>query len=84
MGTGIAKSGPVEIPPDRDLYLLEAISKAGGIVRIGSAKVEIKRSGPKGELIKIPVNTKNIGPKDYKLESGDIIDVREFGIFDDK
>lgn len=82
IGTGIARPGPVEMPSDRDLYLLEAIGKAGGLTRVGSTTLQIKRVGPDGKPTVITVkDVTRISVRDHKLEPDDVIWVGEFGLF---
>ena len=82
IGTGISKSGPVEMPSDRELFLLEAIGKAGGLTRVGSTTLQIKRVGLDGKPSVITVkDVSRIGPRDHKLEPDDVIWVGEFGLF---
>ncbi len=77
----VNRPGPVEIPADGELYLLEAIGKAGDFSRVADKIVYIKRIGPDGKLKTKKIDAKKIGPKDEKLEQDDILFIDEFGIF---
>jgi protein involved in polysaccharide export with SLBB domain len=66
-------------PPERQVYLLEAIASAGGWSSDGLAnrrEVRIIRTTDRGEREIIgPINADAITPRDYPLEEGDIVDV---------
>ncbi|MEM8868524.1 MAG: polysaccharide biosynthesis/export family protein [Verrucomicrobiota bacterium] len=74
--------GVVEIPPDRDLTLTEAIAGVRGISRLGNPKsVKIKRVDNEGRARQMEVNFNKIvtdpSMKDIILEEGDTIWVPE-------
>ena len=74
--------GVVEIPPDRDLTLTEALSMVGGVTRMGNPKaIKIKRVDQDGRSIQMEVNVTKIGQdpdvKDIVLKEGDTIWVPE-------
>lgn len=72
----VVRPGNISIPAEKPLYLMEAISSAGGAVPLGDLKrVEIRRTGANGDQEKITVNTQGITARDYELEDGDIIEV---------
>jgi polysaccharide biosynthesis/export protein len=77
----VNRPGPVEIPADGDLYLWEAIGKAGDFSRVAKKIVYIRRVGPDGKFKTIKIDAEKIGPKEIKLEPDDIINVDEFGIW---
>lgn len=74
--------GVVEIPPDRDLTLTEAIAGANGINRLGNPKsITIKRVDESGRARQMEVNFSRIltdpNVKDITLQEGDTIWVPE-------
>lgn len=74
--------GVVQIPPDRDLTLTEAIAEVNGISRLGNPKsVTIKRVGEDGGSRQMEVNFSRIvtdpDMKDVILHEGDTIWVPE-------
>ena len=74
--------GVVEIPPDRDLTLTEALSMVGGVTRMGNPKaIKIKRVDQDGRSIQMEVNFTKIvqdpDVKDIVLKEGDTIWVPE-------
>ena len=79
----VNRPGVVEMPPDRDLTLTEAIAEAGGISRLGNPKsLKIKRvSNENGDSQQIDVNFSRIitdpDTEDIILEEGDTIWVPE-------
>ena len=79
----VNRPGVVEIPPDRDLTLTEAIAEAGGISRLGNPKaLKIKRASNENEdSQQIEVNFSRIitdsDTEDIILEEGDTIWVPE-------
>ena len=74
--------GVVEIPPDRDLTLTEALSMVGGVTRMGNPKaIKIKRVDQDGRSMQMEVNFTKIvqdpDVKDIVLKEGDTIWVPE-------
>ena len=74
--------GVVEIPPDRDLTLTEALSIVGGVTRMGNPKaIKIKRVDQDGRSRQMEVNFSKIvqdpDVKDLVLNEGDTIWVPE-------
>lgn len=73
---------PVEIPSDRELTLTDAISRVGGITRLGNPKqVKIKRVTDDGDTKTMTVNFDRIvtdpDESDIVLQPGDTIYVPE-------
>ena len=78
----VNRPGVVEIPPDRDMMLTEAMSMANGITRLGNPKsLKIKRVDENGRSRQMEVNfTKIVTDPDVKdiiLQEGDTIWVPE-------
>ena len=78
----VNKPGVVEIPPDRDLTLTEAIAEVNGISRLGNPKsLKIKRLGVDGGALQMEVNFSKIvtdpDVEDIILLEGDTIWVPE-------
>lgn len=72
----VGKQGSVPFPAEQELYLLEAISRAGGFQELGNRKaVEIRRVREEGPNETIVVDTTNISPREFPLKDGDIINV---------
>ncbi len=74
--------GVVEIPPDRDLTLTEAIAGVRGVSRLGNPKaLTIKRIGEDGRAQQMEVNFSRIitdpNVKDVVLQEGDTVWVPE-------
>ncbi len=74
--------GVVQIPPDRDLTLTEAIAGANGVSRLGNPKsITIKRIDESGRARQMEVNFSRIltdpNVKDVVLKEGDTIWVPE-------
>lgn len=74
--------GVVEIPPDRDLTLTEAIAAVRGISRLGNPKsIRIKRVDQNGRARQMEVNFNRIvtdaDAKDLVLEEGDTVWIPE-------
>lgn len=74
--------GVVEIPPDRDLTLTEAIAAVSGISRLGNPKaLKIKRVAEQGESQQMEINFSKIvtdpDVEDIILKEGDTIWVPE-------
>lgn len=70
----VMRQGSIPIPAEERLYLLEAISMAGGAQPLGDLKnVTIRRADPNGEQMEISVDTRDITTRDYPLEDGDVI-----------
>ena len=78
----VNRPGVVQIPPDRDLTLTEAIAGVNGITRLGNPKsVIIKRVNESGRARRMEVNFSKIvsdpDTKDVVLKEGDTIWVPE-------
>ena len=78
----VGRPGVVEIPPDRDLTLTEALSKVGGVTRMGNPRaIKIKRVDQNGRTRQMDVNFSKIvqdsDVKDLVLNEGDTIWVPE-------
>jgi len=78
----VNRPGVVQMPPDRDLTLTEAIAQANGISRLGNPKsITIKRVDEQGRAQQMEVNFSRIvtdaGVKDIVLQEGDTIWVPE-------
>lgn len=74
--------GVVEIPPDRDLKLTEAIAAVNGVSRLGNPKsITIKRVDQDGRSRRLEVNFSRIvtdpDSKDIVLKEGDTVWVPE-------
>jgi polysaccharide export outer membrane protein len=74
--------GVVEIPPDRDLTLTEAIAAVRGVSRLGNPKsITIKRVGENGRSQQMEVNFSRIvtdpDTKDIVLKEGDTVWIPE-------
>jgi protein involved in polysaccharide export with SLBB domain len=72
------RPGVFEIPPHRQLTLVEAIGMAGGVTRIANAKkISLKRvAGGKVEIINLSDITTGKG-SDIPLRDGDVIQIPE-------
>jgi len=78
----VNRAGVVQIPPDRDMTLTEAIAGVNGISRLGNPKsIIIKRVNEDGTTRQLEVNFSRIltspDSKDVVLEEGDTIWVPE-------
>jgi polysaccharide export outer membrane protein len=78
----VNRPGVVEIPPDRDMMLTEAMAMVNGITRLGNPKsLKIKRVDENGRSRQMEVNfTKIVTDPDVKdiiLQEGDTIWVPE-------
>jgi len=78
----VNRPGVVEMPPDRDLTLTEAIASANGISRLGNPKaLKIKRVAQDGRSRQMEINFSKIltdpDVRDIILEEGDTIWVPE-------
>ena len=78
----VGRPGVVNIPPDRDLTLTEAIAGVNGITRLGNPKaIKIKRVDKNGRSRQMEVNFSKIvtdpDVKDIVLKEGDTIWVPE-------
>lgn len=72
----VGKQGSVGFPTEKPLYLLEAISRAGGFQELGNRRaVEIRRVRAGGDNETIVVDTTSISPREFPLRDGDIINV---------
>lgn len=78
----VGSPGIVQIPPDRDLSLVEAIAAVRGVTRLGNPKaIVIKRIQEDGRAIQMEVNFNRIvtdpDSRDIILQEGDTIWVPE-------
>ena len=78
----VNRPGVIEMPPDREMTLTEAIASANGISRIGNPKsITVKRVNESGETQQFEVNFNrilmNANAKDMILKEGDTIWVPE-------
>lgn len=78
----VNRPGVVEMPPDREMTLTEAIASANGISRLGNPKsITIKRVNESGKTQQFEVNFNrilmNANAKDMILKEGDTIWVPE-------
>ena len=78
----VNRPGVVEIPPDRDLTLTEAMAKVNGVTRLGNPKaIKIKRVDQDGRSRQMEVNFSKIvtdpDVRDIVLKEGDTIWVPE-------
>jgi len=76
----VNRQGPVPLPGERPMYLLEAIAMAGGWSNDRLAdrtNVTITRDIGNGEKSVIKVDARNITARDYELKEGDLINVPE-------
>jgi polysaccharide export outer membrane protein len=65
-------AAPGEYRIESDMVLFQALARAGGVTRMGSAsRVEIRRRGPDDKFVDIK------GKKETRIEPGDIITVKE-------
>ena len=73
--------GQVEIPPDQELTLIDAITQCRGVTRLGNDKsITVSRQKKNGQTQSFEVNFKKIKTgeaKDYVLQEGDTIYVPE-------
>jgi len=78
----VNRPGIVEMPPDREMTLTEAIANVNGISRLGNPKsITIKRVDESGKTLQFDVNFNrilmNANAKDMILKEGDTIWVPE-------
>ena len=78
----VNRPGVVDMPPDREMTLTEAIASANGISRLGNPKsITIKRVDDSGKTQQFEVNFNrilmNANAKDMILKEGDTIWVPE-------
>ena len=78
----VNRPGVVEMPPDREMTLTEAIASVNGISRLGNSKsITIKRVDESGKTQQFDVNFNrilmNANAKDMILKEGDTIWVPE-------
>ena len=78
----VNRPGIVDMPPDREMTLTEAIALANGVSRLGNPKsITIKRVGEGDEVQQIEVNFNriliNASAKDIILQEGDTVWVPE-------
>ncbi|MBC2601418.1 polysaccharide biosynthesis/export family protein [Puniceicoccus vermicola] len=74
--------GTIAIPPDQDLTLLQAISRAGGFTRLArKGSVKIRREMEDGEKKVFAINASDLisdpDSQDFVLQDGDIVFVDE-------
>lgn len=76
----VGRSGQVALPPEEDLSLLAAIARAGGWTQLSKRKeVELTRTLPDGKKEKFVIDARSIGPEEWILQEGDLINVPEIG-----
>ena len=78
----VNRPGVIEMPPDREMTLTEAIASANGISRLGNPKsITIKRVNESGKTQQFEVNFNrilmNANAKDMILKEGDTIWIPE-------
>lgn len=76
----VNRQGPVPIPAEEQIHLLEAIARAGGWSndRLADMRnVTITRTDDNGEKHTIQVDARNITARDHPLKDGDLINVPE-------
>ena len=77
----VGTPGQVQIPPDQELTLIDAITQCRGVTRLGNDKsITISRTKENGQTQSFEVNFKKIklgDAKDYILQEGDTIYVPE-------
>jgi len=78
----VDKPGPVQIPPDRPLNLIDAVTQAGGFTRLADRKrVKLSREGPDGKTSTTVINADEIiqsqSADQWVLQKGDVIFVPE-------
>lgn len=78
----VSRPGVVEIPPDRDLTLTEAMAMVNGITRLGNPKaIKIKRVDQSGRSRQMEVNFSKVvtdpDVRDIVLKEGDTVWVPE-------
>ncbi|MFP4281406.1 MAG: polysaccharide biosynthesis/export family protein [Opitutales bacterium] len=72
----VMRQGRVPLPAERELYLLEALSLAGGAQQLGDLqRVKLRRVGPDGETEEMFIDTREISARDHPLRDGDIVEV---------
>ncbi|MGB0415651.1 MAG: polysaccharide biosynthesis/export family protein [Coraliomargarita sp.] len=77
----VGAPGNVQIPPDKDLTLIDAITQCRGVTRLGDDKnMTITRLKENGQTQSFEINFKKIKTgeaKDYLLQEGDTIYIPE-------
>jgi len=77
----VGSPGNVQIPPDKELTLIDAITQCRGVTRLGDDKnMTITRIKENGQIQSFEINFKKIktgDAKDYVLQEGDTIYVPE-------
>ena len=76
----VNRQGPVAFPDEEEMYLLEAISRAGGwsVDRLANQKqVRITRRQADGSVTEITVDATKINAREVPLQEGDLILVPE-------
>ncbi len=76
----VNSQGPVPFPTEEEMYLLEAIARAGGWSndRLADMRnVTITRTNEDGERKSIQVDARNITARDHPLQDGDLVNVPE-------
>jgi polysaccharide biosynthesis/export protein len=78
----VHQPGTIVFPPEEEMNLLDAISRAGGFTRLANPRsVTLSRTGPDGRVTKFTVNADEImrggNSSAWKLEKDDVIFVPE-------
>jgi polysaccharide biosynthesis/export protein len=78
----VTTSGPVVIPPDQGLKLLDAITHAGGFNRLADRKhIKLSRTDTEGKTTTVVINADDIiqstSSNQWPLQKGDVIYVPE-------
>lgn len=76
----VNRQGPVPFPTEEQMFLLEAIARAGGWSndRLADMRnVTITRTNDEGERVTIQVDARNITARDHPLKDGDLVNVPE-------
>ncbi len=77
----VQKPGEIEIPPGEDIYLLDAISKVGGLsTRLADDVLIIRRGATSGEPVQIRTSlrrAKEDTTANLRLAPGDVVSVEE-------
>lgn len=76
----VNRQGPVPFPTEEQMFLLEAIARAGGWSndRLADMRnVTITRTNEDGERVTIQVDARNITAREHPLKDGDLVNVPE-------
>lgn len=77
----VGRPGPVEIPPEQTLSLLDAIGRAGGWTQLSRKRdVTLIRTMPDGQKKEFKIDARELGPNEFPLQEGDLINVPEIGL----